>query len=417
MTTILIRPNCSDGYAKALTSLRACEPPLWLCMMANCYNDPIIIDADIENLNIENVYERIENYKVDKIVILASGNHPSANVQQKDIAESWHSFFTNCGYNTEIYDYLPFDPTQEGMQPRWDLIDLKKYKCHNWHGWNQPTQNYGCIFTTISCPYSCSFCQVKNFYRSIYKKRNMKDVIKDLYFQYNLGIRNFKMMDELFVIPNHHTLDFCDEVSKTIGKDINIWAYARIDTVNEYLLKRLRESGIRWLAFGIESGNYDIRKTINKGNFTNSDIINIIKMTKHCGINIVGNYMFGFWEDNMNTMKETLDLALDLNCEYNNFYCVTVYPNSELYKQMKDQCMDLPIKSTEYAQMSPYFKPIDTKHLKGQEVLKFRDHAFNLIHSNNDYISMIKTKFGENVVNEINNMLKIKIERKNIWKF
>ena len=54
---------------------------------------------------------------------------------------------------------------------------------------------------------------------------------------------------------------------------------------------------------------------------------------KAAGINIIGNYIFGLPEDTAETMQETLDLALDLNCEFANFYSAMAYPGSPLYEQ------------------------------------------------------------------------------------
>ena len=43
---------------------------------------------------------------------------------------------------------------------------------------------------------------------------------------------------------------------------------------------------------------------------------------------MIGNYIFGLPEDDLETMQETLDLALELNCEFANFYCAMAYPGS-----------------------------------------------------------------------------------------
>jgi radical SAM superfamily enzyme YgiQ (UPF0313 family) len=227
-----------------------------------------------------------------------------------------------------------------------------------------------------------------------------------------LGVTNFKMMDELFAIENKGVHAVCDRlISDGLGQEINIWAYARIDTVNERLLKKMRAAGVRWLAYGIESGNQNIRREVDKGAFTNQKVRDVIRMTKDADINALGNYLFGFWDDDLSTMKETLDLAKELNCEYANFYCMTVYPGSRLYDGMKARGVDLPEKGEEFAQMSPHFKPVPTKHLAGGEVLRFRDQAFNEYFGSERYQSLMRARFGDNVVEEIKDLLKIDIRR------
>lgn len=414
MKTILIRPNSSEQYQDAISDLRACEPPLWLCMMANCYADTIIIDAEAENLSTKEIRQRVEEERnnIEEVHILCTGTHPSSNIQQKAEAEKIKEELSSLNYKVEIYDYLPFDPVLMDL-PKWNLIKPRLYRAHNWHCWGGlDRRNYGAIFTTISCPYSCLFCAVRSFYRSQYRKRSIELAIKDITFQYEkMEIKNFKMMDEMFVLPKSPMKEFCEALKNTIGSDINIWAYARINTVSSTSLKLMRKAGIRWLAYGIESGNEEIRRKINKGTFSNQKIRDVIQMTKDAGINVLGNYMFGFWEDTMETMKETLNLALELNAEYANFYCTVAYPGSPFYEEIKKQGVKLPTNYRQYSQMSCEFLPLSTETLSSEEVLKFRDEAFKLYHNSSQYLENMKNRFGLDTVNEIKKMVDVKIKR------
>ncbi len=44
--------------------------------------------------------------------------------------------------------------------------------------------------------------------------------------------------------------DLCDLIIKG-GYDLNIWAYARVDTVNEPMLKKMKQAGINWLCLWV----------------------------------------------------------------------------------------------------------------------------------------------------------------------
>jgi len=289
---------------------------------------------------------------------------------------------------------------------------MSKYRAHNWHCFGGlKRNNYGVVYSSVSCPMKCEFCNIHNFYITPYKQRDVNAVLKDfhdLYSQY--GITNFKIMDELFVTKAKRTYEILDGL-KDIGDKINIWTYARIDTVDEKLLKELRAAGIRWLSYGIETGNDEIRKSIMKGQFTKDDIKDIVQMTKDCGVNIIANYMFGFWDDNYNTMRETLDFAKDLNCEFANFYATVAYPGSKFFDVMKERGVELSDDYNDYAQFSKSFKPLPTKHLTSQEVLEFRDKAFQDFFTSPKYLSMMKQKFGNGVIDEIKQMTKINIKR------
>ena len=68
------------------------------------------------------------------------------------------------------------------------------------------------------------------------------------------GVRNIKFADEMFVLNQRHVLGICDLIIER-GYDLNIWAYARVDTVKDGMLDKLKRAGFNWLALGIEAAN------------------------------------------------------------------------------------------------------------------------------------------------------------------
>ncbi len=122
---------------------------------------------------------------------------------------------------------------------------------------------------------------------------------------------------------------FCDELIAR-NYDLNIWAYARVDTVRPHMLEKLRKAGIKWLALGIEFGSEHVRDGAEKS-FTQSEIIDIIRQIQQAGLSVIGNFIFGLPDDDLATMQQTLDLAVELNCEFANFYSAMAYPGSPLF--------------------------------------------------------------------------------------
>ena len=143
------------------------------------------------------------------------------------------------------------------------------------------------------------------------------------------GIKTYKIIDEMFVLNERHVLGLCDEL---IARDygLNIWAYARVDTVKPHMLSKLRKAGVRWLALGIESGSEHVRDGAEKS-FNQSEIIDIVRQIQQADISVIGNFIFGLPDDDLETMNQTLALAAELNCEFANFYSAMAYPGSPLY--------------------------------------------------------------------------------------
>ena len=84
-----------------------------------------------------------------------------------------------------------------------------------------------------------------------------------------------------------------------------------------------------------------------------------------------------FSDDDLQTMQQTLDLALELNCEFSNFYSAMAYPGSPLYTQALASGWKLPETWSGYSQHSIDTLPLPTKHVSASQVLWLRDEAFD----------------------------------------
>ena len=144
----------------------------------------------------------------------------------------------------------------------------------------------------------------------------------------------------MFVLNRRHVEAICDLIHER-GLDLNLWAYARVDTVRDDLLPKLKRAGFHWLAFGIEAADGEVRKGVDKA-FNQEDIYRTLEQVRLEGIYVIGNYIFGLPDDNLETMQQTLDLALDVNCEFANFYSAMAYPGSPLYRAALENGWPLP---------------------------------------------------------------------------
>lgn len=306
----------------------------------------------------------------------------------------------------------------------WDLLPMARYRAHNWHCFGTSTrQPYAAIYTSLGCPYKCTFCciqapfkqgesvlgyrQATNSYR-FWSPETVVAQIDMLVQEY--GVRNIKFADEMFVLNRSHVANICDLLIDR-GYDLNIWAYARVDTVREDMLDKLKRAGFNWLALGIESASERVRKDVQK-NFDQEQVYRTVGQVQSAGINVIGNYIFGLPEDDESTMQETLDLALGLNCEMANFYCAMAYPGSELYETALEKGWPLPESWAGYSQHAVDTLPLPTKHLSSGEVLAFRDRAFQTYFTSPSYVDMVKHKFGEETAAHIREMTSYNLERK-----
>ncbi len=306
----------------------------------------------------------------------------------------------------------------------WDLMDMKKYRAHNWHCFEDlQRQPYAAIYTTLGCPYHCTFCCIQAPFKSGEKELGLKETANS--YRYwspklvgdeleklaGMGVRNIKIADEMFVLNKKHVLGICDEIINR-GLKFNIWAYARIDTVKEGMLPKLKQAGFNWLAFGIEAANSRVQADVDK-RFNEEDVYDTVAKVKAAGIHIIGNFIFGLPEDDHPSMQETLDMALNLNCEFANLYSAMAYPGSPLYNMALAEGWELPEKWSGYSQHSVDSKPLRTKYLTSAEVLAFRDAAFQTYFTAPSYLNMVRDKFGQETVDHIAQVTSHKLVRQN----
>ena len=109
-------------------------------------------------------------------------------------------------------------------------------------------------------------------------------------------------------------------------------------------------------------------------------------------------------------MQKTFDLSLELCTSGWNAYAAMALPGSMLYKQAVQSRIKLPDNYEAFSFHSYECSPLPTKKLKAHEILKFRDNAFHLYHSNKKILNRIEKRFGIEAKKNIQNKLKIKLK-------
>jgi len=296
----------------------------------------------------------------------------------------------------------------------WDLLPMKTYRAHNWHCFDdiENRSPYAAVYTSLGCPYGCVFCCINSvFGKPGIRYRSPAAVIREIgMLSEKYGVKNLKIIDELFILNEKHYMSIVDGLIEK-GYPLNIWAYARIDTVQPGNLARMKKAGINWLALGIESANANVREDASK-NMRVKDIAAVIRTIREAGIRVGANFIFGLPEDTRETMQETLDMARELNCEYANFYCAMAYPGSRLYDIALKEGWALPGAWHGFSQHSFETLPLPTKHISAREVLKFRDEAFHDYFENPAYLDMIEKTFSGAVKEHIKRMTVTRLKRR-----
>ena len=312
----------------------------------------------------------------------------------------------------------------------WDLLPYKNkpfdlYRAHFWHAEFDHSKRtpFAAIYTSLGCRFACDFCMIN----IINRVNNGEDIVsadskgmrywspqfmlKEFEKLHSYGVETIRISDEMFFLDKRY---FEPLLTGLVERGIKprMWAYSRIDTVQPKYLDLFKKAGINWLALGIEAANQDVRFEISKGSFKNVNIREVVKSIQDTDINIISNYIFGFPDDTLETMQQTLDLALELNTETANMYPCQALPGSPLHREAKKNGWKLPDSPEGYAFLSYECEPLPTKHLTAAQVLEFRDKAWNTYFSNPKYLELVERKFGLQQRRNVEDMTKIKLKRK-----
>lgn len=287
--------------------------------------------------------------------------------------------------------------------PAWDKLPMHAYRAHNWHCFDAigARQPYAVLYTSLGCPFRCEFCCINSLFgKPGMRLRSIENVLAELdVLVTRYGVRNIKILDEMFVINEKRVVELCNRIAER-GYDLNIWAYARVNTVTAPMLAAMKAAGVTWLAYGFESGSKRVLEAVSKG-YDVASVDRVVAMTEDHGLHICANFIFGLPDDDYDTMQETLEAMFRINAPWANIYSAMAYPGSRLHERAAAEGWPLPGAWQGYSQYSSDCLPLPTKHLSAGQVLAFRDYAFNAYYGNPRYLDRMRRTFGMDTVRHI----------------
>ncbi|OGZ32594.1 MAG: hypothetical protein A2646_02910 [Candidatus Portnoybacteria bacterium RIFCSPHIGHO2_02_FULL_39_12] len=217
----------------------------------------------------------------------------------------------------ENLDELPF--------PDRNLLPIEKYNSILGHGRIVTT-----MFTSRGCPFKCAFCDRPHLGKR-FRARSAKNVVDEMEECLKLGIEEILIYDDTFTVNRQRTIDICDEILKRGLKFI--WDIrARVDTVDEEVLKKLKRAGCQRIHFGVEAGTEKILKVLNKGIHLNQ-IENAFRSAKKAGLETLAYFMIGAPTETKEDILETIKFAKKIKPAYAHITILTPYPATAIYYQ------------------------------------------------------------------------------------
>lgn len=186
-------------------------------------------------------------------------------------------------------------------------------------------------YTGRGCPAQCTFClwpQTVGGHK--YRARSPRAVAREMEHARTLfpQVKEFFFDDDTFTAYAPRAR----EIAVELGKLGITWSCNARANVSYETLKTMRDNGLRLLLVGYESGNQGILDNIKKG----IRLEEAREFTKNChklGITIHGTFILGLPGETPETIKQTVELAKELDVFSIQVSLAAPYPGTELYRQ------------------------------------------------------------------------------------
>lgn len=216
--------------------------------------------------------------------------------------------------------------------PDYGSFPVNEYIKHN-----QSLRDIRCIsvLATRGCPYTCSFCAVKETMGVRWRAKSPEIVVDELeYLKNKYDLEGFWFKDSILNMNKKWTSQFCEEIIKR-KLDIIWQCNTRVDLIREEELKLMVKAGLTELDLGIETGSPDSLKTLKK-KVTIQQTKEAVKLAKKY-VKVFGFFMIGIPKETIDDVRMTFDLARELKLDRSTWSIFQPLPGSELYENsLKD---------------------------------------------------------------------------------
>ena len=192
------------------------------------------------------------------------------------------------------------------------------------------------ILTSRGCPYRCTFCS-QSIMPVKWRSRTPENVVAEWeHLVRDLGAQEIGVLDDSANIRKKRLFQIAELL---IEKELNHvpWIFVngiRANLVDYDLMHTLKEAGLKRTAFGVETGNPELLKTIDK-RVDHDTIRRAFKVTKEVGIETIAFMIIGLPGDTRETMQDTINFAIELDPLIANFSMMTPYPGTAVWEQVK----------------------------------------------------------------------------------
>lgn len=259
-------------------------------------------------------------------------------------------------------DSLPF--------PAWDLFE---------------TGSYNDVFMVSSsrgCPYACYFC-TPSYLGKKTRVRDFRKVVDEIEYLVNrFGARRIQFADATLSLMEENTHRLCQEViARRLNEKIEWVCETRADSVDQALLEKMKEAGCRWIALGVETSDERILKEVIRKGETKEHVREAVRLAKKVGIKVRCFFLLGHYTETVETIKDTINFALELNPDALSFGLLVPNPGSQFRKMAMEGKGGMQILHNRWEDYNQFnYDCYELENLPLSELKKWQSKAYYLFY-------------------------------------
>lgn len=231
--------------------------------------------------------------------------------------------YKDHGSTLRTADRDVFDDINDLPHPLYEDLPVHKYgMAHRGHSMQ--------ILTGRGCPYTCSFCASLVVRGRNYRTRNAASVVKEIKrWQGLYKATHFDFLEETFSTYKKRVIELCQGIVDA-GVKVDWTTSSRADRIDHEILTAMKTAGCTEIAIGVESGNEQVLAKAAKG-VKLPEIRKAFKLIKDYGIATYGYFILGLPYETEDTLKDTIDFAIELDIDYAQFSILVPLPGTEVW--------------------------------------------------------------------------------------
>jgi len=231
------------------------------------------------------------------------------------------------------------------------------------------------ILSSKGCPFGCYYCPYPyGFGDRIVFREPVKVVDEIQHLQERYGIEAIVFRDQVFNARPSRTIEICNEIIRR-KLQLKWFCETRLDNMTQDVLEKMKAAGCIRVHYGVESGDPRIFSSHAKAHVNQplKQILERVVMTEKMGIYAHVFILLGLYGENWSTIGNTMNMARELRSTSIGVSIATPYPGTRFYDEAKERGMIL---TEDWSKFTGFGAVIRTEELSAQDLVK----AKNMLH-------------------------------------